>query len=128
MTKVRSWTPIAEAQHGWIITHHESIALADYLTIKDGDRAIYRPTVHYAYHPCDGAVLSLHELAGNNGRLQENQRLISKEIAPNGVDELGVLLMGHAKNAYWYGSPPSTSAAGRTAPQQNTPGPPAAAR
>ncbi|OYV27970.1 MAG: homospermidine synthase, partial [Parcubacteria group bacterium 20-58-5] len=29
-TKVRSWTPTSEAQHAWIITHHESIAIADY--------------------------------------------------------------------------------------------------
>lgn len=122
MTKVRSWTPIAQAQHGWIITHHESIALADYLTIKEGDMAIYRPTVHYAYRPCDGAVLSLHELAGNDGILQEKQRLISKEIAPNGVDELGVLLMGHAKNAYWYGSRLSIDETRRLAPHNNATG------
>lgn len=122
MTKVRSWTPIAQAQHAWVITHHEAISLADYLTIKEGGKAIYRPTVHYAYHPCDGAVLSLHELAGNNGILQESQRLISKDIAPNGVDELGVLLMGHAKNAYWYGSRLSIDETRRIAPYNNATG------
>lgn len=122
MTKVRSWTPIAQAQHAWVITHHEAISLADYLTIKEGGKAIYRPTVHYAYHPCDGAVLSLHELAGNNGILQESQRLISKDIAPNGVDELGVLLMGHAKNAYWYGSRLSIDETRRLAPYNNATG------
>ena len=51
--------------------------------------------MHYAYHPCDDAVLSLHELAGRNWRPQETQRLLMDEI-PSGVDELGVLLMGHA--------------------------------
>ena len=122
MTKVRSWTPIAKAQHAWVITHHEAIALADYLTVKENGKAAYRPTVHYAYHPCDGAVLSLHELAGNNGILQESQRLISKDIAPNGVDELGVLLMGHAKNAYWYGSRLSIDEARRLAPYNNATG------
>ncbi|MDO8561400.1 MAG: saccharopine dehydrogenase C-terminal domain-containing protein [bacterium] len=122
MTKVRSWTPIAQAQHAWVITHHEAIALADYLTIKEDGKAVYRPTVHYAYHPCDGAVLSLHELAGNNGILQGSQRLISKDIAPNGVDELGVLLMGHSKNAYWYGSRLSIDEARRLAPYNNATG------
>ena len=63
----------------------------------------YRPTVHYAYHPCDGAVLSLHEFAGKGWRLQSSKRLIMDEIS-SGTDELGVLLMGHAKGAYWYGS------------------------
>lgn len=27
-TRVRSWTPLSKAQHAWIITHHESIAIA----------------------------------------------------------------------------------------------------
>ncbi len=104
MTKCRSWTPTAQAQHGWIVTHHESIAIADFLTLRDGDTVTYRPTVHYAYRPCDAAVLSLDELAGNNNQLQSEQRLISDDILPGGVDELGVLLMGHQKNAYWFGS------------------------
>jgi homospermidine synthase len=59
--------------------------------------------VHYAYHPCDDAVLSLHELAGLNWRKQPCNRVLKDEIA-SGMDELGVLLMGHARCAYWYGS------------------------
>src|SRR3989344_3180509 len=119
MTKTRSWTPTSLAQHGWIITHHESISIADYLTVKEGERVVYRPTVHYAYHPCDGAVLSLDELAGNNGVLQKEQRLISEDVLPGGVDELGVLLMGHAKNAYWYGSRLSIDESRRLVPYNN---------
>lgn len=103
-TQVRSWTPTSEAQYAWVITHHESISISDYLTVKEGDTVVYRPTVHYAYHPCDGAVLSIDELAANNAVLQGKQRLISEDVLPGGVDELGVLLMGHKKNAYWYGS------------------------
>ncbi len=119
ITKTRSWTPISRAQHGWIITHNESISIADYLTLKEGESVVYRPTVHYAYHPCDGAVLSLDELAANNGELQREQRLISEDILPGGVDELGVLLMGHAKNAYWYGSRLSIDEARKLAPYNN---------
>lgn len=122
MTKTRSWTPTAGAQHGWIVTHHESISIADYLTVMEGDKAVYRPTVHYAYHPCDGAVLSLDELVANNGELQKAQRLISEDILPGGVDELGVLLMGHAKNAYWYGSRLSIDEARTLAPHNNATG------
>ena len=40
---------------------------------------------------------------GKNFRLQESKRLMMDEIE-HGIDELGVLLMGHAKGAYWYGS------------------------
>jgi homospermidine synthase len=121
-TKVRSWTPTAKAQHAWVITHHESIAIADYFTVKEGDTAAYRPTVHYAYRPCDGAALSLDELAANNGVPQKEHRLISEEILSGGVDELGVLLMGHAKGAYWYGSRLSIDDARKLVPHNNATG------
>ncbi len=102
-TRVRSWTPLEGPYHGFLITHAEAISIADYYTHREGDQVRYRPTVHYAYHPCDDAVLSVHELWGKNFRLQESKRLMMDEIE-HGIDELGVLLMGHAKGAYWYGS------------------------
>ncbi len=122
MVKTRSWTPTSGAQHGWIITHHESISIADYLTVLEDGKAVYRPTVHYAYHPCDGAVLSLDELAANNGVQQKEQRLIGEDILPGGVDELGVLLMGHAKGAYWYGSRLSIDETRALVPHNNATG------
>lgn len=103
-TRVRSWTPLEGPYHGFLITHGESISTSDYYTVREGDRVIYRPTVHYAYHPCDDAVLSLHELAGKNWHLQETKRLLMEDISPGGMDELGVLLMGHERRCYWYGS------------------------
>ena len=96
---MRSWTPLEGPYHGFLITHSEAISIADYFTVTENGTARYRPTVHYAYHPCDDAVLSLHEFAGKNWRLQEHKRLLMDEIAA-GIDELGVLLMGHAKGAY----------------------------
>ncbi|MBI2311512.1 MAG: homospermidine synthase [Betaproteobacteria bacterium] len=117
-TRVRTWTPLAGPIHGFLITHGESISIADYLTVRNGDQAIYRPTCHYAYHPCDGAVLSVHELGGRNWRLQEKTRLILDEVV-SGIDELGVLLMGHAKGAYWYGSRLSIEEARKLAPYNN---------
>jgi homospermidine synthase len=102
-TEVRSWTPIGGPLIGFCITHGESITLSDYLTVWEDGRAVYRPTVHYAYHPCDDAVLSLHEMAGRAWRPQEIQRLLMEEIT-SGMDELGVLLMGHERGAFWYGS------------------------
>jgi len=114
-TRVRSWTPLAGPIHGFLITHGEAISIADYLTIGSGPSPDYRPTVHYAYHPCDDAVLSLHELAGREWRLQEKKRIVRDEIQ-TGVDELGVLLMGHPKGAYWLGSRLSHEQAKRLAP------------
>jgi len=117
-TRVRTWTPIAGTFHGFLITHGESISMADYYSVKQGDAAVYRPTVHYAYHPCDAAVLSVHEFAGRNWRQQEKQRLLMNEIT-SGIDELGVLLAGHDKNAYWFGSQLSIQEARTLCPYNN---------
>jgi homospermidine synthase len=114
-TRVRTWTPKAGHFHGFLITHSEAISLADYYTVMDGERVAYRPTSHYAYHPSDNAVLSVHEFAGNNWRLQDHKRIMLNEITA-GIDELGVLLAGHKKNAYWYGSQLSIGEARQLAP------------
>jgi homospermidine synthase len=114
-TRVRTWTPAAGYFHGFLITHSEAISLADYYTVMEGERVVYRPTSHYAYHPSDNAVLSVHELAGRNWHLQDRKRIMMNEIT-EGIDELGVLLAGHAKNAYWYGSQLSIGEARALAP------------
>ncbi|MDK3023090.1 saccharopine dehydrogenase NADP-binding domain-containing protein [Cupriavidus taiwanensis] len=102
-TRVRSWTPLGGPYHGFLITHGESISIADHLTLRDSGEVVYRPTVHYAYRPCDDALLSIGELMGNGGRKQDRQRILRDDIVA-GMDELGVLLMGNARGAYWYGS------------------------
>jgi homospermidine synthase len=114
-TRVRTWTPEAGHFHGFLITHSEAISLADYYTVREGGEVVYRPTSHYAYHPSDAAVLSVHEFAGRNWHLQSTKRIMLAEIT-GGIDELGVLLAGHARNAYWYGSQLSIGEARRLAP------------
>ncbi len=121
-TRVRSWTPTAQAQHAWMITHNESISIADYFTLRENGRVAYRPTCHYAYHPCDDAVLSLHELAGTEWKPQQTWHILSEDDIVDGIDELGVLLYGHAKNAYWYGSQLSIEETRKLAPYQNATG------
>ena len=101
-TRVRSWTPLEGPYHGFLISHAESISIADHLTLRENGAVVYRPTVHYAYHPCDDAVLSLHEYAGKNWQLQHKHRIMRDEIT-QGMDELGVLLMGNPKGVYWLG-------------------------
>ncbi len=118
-TRVRSWTPLEGPMHSFLITHNESISLADYYTLRDSvGGVLYRPTAHYAYHPCDDAVLSVHEFAGQNWALQAEKRLMMEEIT-SGMDELGVLLMGHAKGAYWYGSRLTIEDARKLCPHNN---------
>ena len=122
-TKVRSWTPTAQAQHGFLVTHNEAISIADYFSLRDADgKAVYRPTCHYAYHPCDDAVLSLHEMAGAAWKRQPKWKILDEHEIVDGIDELGVLLYGHAKNAYWYGSQLSVEETRRLAPYQNATG------
>jgi len=121
-TRVRTWTPKAGPIHGFLVTHNESISIADYLTARDGDRVVYRPTVHYAYHPCDDAVLSLHEMAGRAWERQPDWRILDENEIVDGIDELGVLLYGHSRNAYWYGSQLSIEETRALAPHQNATG------
>ncbi|MFA5040288.1 MAG: saccharopine dehydrogenase C-terminal domain-containing protein, partial [Bdellovibrionales bacterium] len=117
-TPVRSWTPVEGSYHGFLITHNESISIADYLTLRKDGQVTYRPTCYYAYHPCDAAVSSVHEVNGKNGKQQSRQRLIRDEIS-DGMDELGVLMMGNDKGVYWFGSRLSIHQARELAPYNN---------
>jgi len=121
-TRVRSWTPTAQAQLAFLVTHNESISIADYFTLRESGKVVYRPTCHYAYHPCDDAVLSLHEMAGSGWQMQPEWTILDERDIVDGIDELGVLLYGHAKNAYWFGSQLSIEETRRLAPYQNATG------
>jgi len=121
-TRVRSWTPTAQGQHAFMITHNESISIADYFTLRENGKVLYRPTCHYAYHPCDDAVLSVHEMAGAGWQQQKEWKILDERDIVDGIDELGVLLYGHAKNAYWYGSQLSIEETRQLAPYQNATG------
>ena len=119
---MRSWTPTAQAQHAYLVTHNEAISIADYFTLRESGKVVYRPTCHYSYHPCDDAVLSLHEMAGAAWRMQPEWKILGENEIVDGIDELGVLLYGHAKNAYWYGSQLSVEETRALAPYQNATG------
>jgi homospermidine synthase len=126
-TRVRTWCPTPGAQYGFLVTHNESVSIADYFTVRDKKgpkkgKVTFRPTVHYAYHPCNDAVLSLHELFGAAGRQQPHLHVLDENELVDGIDELGVLLYGHKKNAYWYGSQLSLEETRRIAPYQNATG------
>jgi homospermidine synthase len=121
-TRVRSWCPTPGAQYGFLVTHNEAISISDYLTLREGGAVTYRPTCHYAYHPANDAVLSLHELFGRAGVMQKEHHILGENEIVDGIDELGVLLYGHQKNAYWYGSQLSVEETRRIASYQNATG------
>ncbi len=120
-TRVRTWCPTPGPQFGYLVTHNEAISIADYYTVGDPAKPEFRPTCHYAYHPCDDAVLSLHEMFGSN-QIQEVHHILEPEEIVDGIDELGVLLYGHDRNALWYGSRLSNAEARELAPEQNATG------
>ncbi len=121
-TRVRSWCPTPGPQHGFLVTHNESISIADFLTVRQDDVVTYRPTCHYAYHPANDAVLSLHEMFGREGDFQTNFHILDENEIVDGTDELGVLVYGHARNAHWFGSQLSIEETRDLAPYQNATG------
>ncbi len=122
-TRVRTWCPTPGEQYGFLVTHNEAISIADFFTAHDKKGKVsYRPTCHYAYHPCNDAVLSLHEMFGAAGKAQPIHHVLDEHELVDGSDELGVLLYGHDKNAYWFGSQLTLDEARDLAPYQNATG------
>ncbi|NDA82135.1 MAG: homospermidine synthase [Actinobacteria bacterium] len=87
-TWVRSWVPNFEIQ-GMVIRHGEAFTISDHLTVWSEGKAIYRPTVHYAYCPSNEAIVSMKELEMLNWQLHKDQRIMNDEIT-QGDDRLGV--------------------------------------
>lgn len=121
LTQVHTWCPTYGPQFGFLITHNESISIADYYTIGEGLYPNYRPTCHYAYHPCNDAVLSLNETFSST-EIQKNHHILTEMEIVDGFDELGVLLYGHKKNALWLGSHLSNAETRNLIPYQNATG------
>jgi homospermidine synthase len=116
-TWVRSWVPHYTI-HGMVVRHGEAFTISDHLTVWKNGRAVYRPTVHYAYCPCDMAIVSLNELRGRDYVLQPDLRIMNDEIT-TGSDILGALIMGHPYRAWWTGSDLSIEQSRRLVPHQN---------
>lgn len=116
-TYVRSWIPDQEIV-GMVIRHGEAYGLSDRLTVWNGRKAVYRPTVHYAYMPCHETLSSLWELKCRYYEMQPRIRIMSDEIT-SGDDILGALVMGHEYGAWWVGSVLGIDEARKLVPGQN---------
>ena len=103
---------------GMVVRHGEAFTISDKLTVWKNGKAVYRPTMHYAYCPCDEAIASLNELRGYDYKLQPKVRILGDEIT-QGYDILGALLMGHAYNSWWIGSDLTIEESRRLVPHQN---------
>jgi homospermidine synthase len=116
-TWVVTWVP-DYCIHGMVVRHGEAFTISDKLTVWEDGKAVYRPTVHYAYCPTDSAIASLNELRGYDYKLQPSYRILNDEIT-GGSDILGALIMGHAYNSWWVGSDLSIEESRRLVPHQN---------
>ena len=125
-TFARSWTPAGGGFQGLMMSHDEVFSIGDLLSLRNSGRLTYRPTVMFVYHPCDDAMLSVLELEGRGWQPQQRQRRLGADIV-TGMDELGVLLAGHSRNAYWYGSQLAIEEARRHVPYANATSVPVAA-
>jgi homospermidine synthase len=116
-TNVRSWVP-GHCIVGMVVRHGEAFTITENLTVREWGVTTYRPTVHYAYCPCDAAIASLHELRGCDYELQPELRIMNDEIT-EGADILGALIMGHPYKSWWCGSDLSIEQSRRLVPGQN---------
>jgi len=116
-TWVRSWVPHQEIV-GMIVTHGESFGISHALTVREDGKPIYRPTVHYAYMPCNDSLVSLHELRCRNYELHSKKRILTDEIT-EGMDLVGALIMGHRYQSWWTGSILSIEGARKKVPHVN---------
>ncbi|WP_332878920.1 saccharopine dehydrogenase NADP-binding domain-containing protein [Massilia sp. S19_KUP03_FR1] len=116
-TRVRSWVPSVGEQAAHLVTHHEAHSIADMLTVREHGLVRYRPTVYYAYRPCEQA----REMIDRLRRKVACVRAVEKTVMQHpvtGQDELGALLI-HNTGAYWYGSTLTAQQAKALAPCNN---------
>jgi homospermidine synthase len=116
-TTFKSWSPRQGQFDAYVLTHHESISIADYLTLGASSNATYRPTVYYAYRPTSLAIESM-SLLRDGVSLPVTARLLKDEIT-EGIDELGVFLLSGRYPSLWLGSALSIERARSLAPYNN---------
>jgi len=102
-----------------VVRHGEAFTITEKLTVWKDGRAMYRPTVHYAYCPCDSAIASLYELRGRDYDLQPRIRILTDDEITGGADILGALVMGHPYQSWWCGSDLDINQSRRLVPHQN---------
>ena len=123
-TRVRSWTPDRQARNtaSWSPTTSRSRSPTISPCATAGQRRLpadlplrLSSLQRRGACRCTRCSAAPAAAAGQIHILDENEIV-------DGIDELGVLLYGHEKNAYWYGSQLSIEETRRIAPYQNATG------
>lgn len=118
-TLVYSFVPPNHEIVGMVIRHGEAFTISERLTVMKEGKPVYRPTVHYAYMPCEAAIVSLYELRGLNYKVQPKQKIYTDDEIEKGADILGALIMGHPYKSWWTGSDLSIEESRNLVPGQN---------
>jgi len=122
--RVKSWVPGVGEQVGFVISHHESLSIADLLTRRDAQgRVQYRPTVHYAYRPSPATWARLdsmewHLLDYDTLMQHHGAGHVVRDELDGGMDQLGLLFVFDG-GACWYGSSLTLSQARSLAPHNS---------
>ncbi|MBX9693701.1 MAG: saccharopine dehydrogenase NADP-binding domain-containing protein, partial [Cyanobacteria bacterium] len=101
-TQAHSWVPSGEIV-GQITAHGEVFSISHNLSVVDDGEVVYRPSVYFVYKPADQALRCLEVLERNSFELPKKTRVMTDELV-SGMDEVGVLLLGHDLNGWWVGS------------------------
>jgi homospermidine synthase len=101
--RVKSWSPNYLEFCAYLLTHNESLSIAEYLTLGNPAAPHYRPTVYYAYHPCDQAVESMQLLKDGHENHIASKEVLKDDIV-SGIDELGIFLISNKYKSFWLGS------------------------
>lgn len=106
----------------FFVPHEETITIAKYLEVKEGDKVVYRPTVVFLYSPCEYATKYLenarvasyqnldNEESDENSSIirgfkyPEVAEIIYKENIKSGIEYVGILLLGGNFNPVWVGN------------------------
>ena len=122
-TRVRSWCPTPGAQYGYprhpqrVRSRSPTISPCATASAWCTGRPATTPTIPPTT-PCSRCT----RLFGAAGKMQPSWHILDENEIEDGIDELGVLLYGHSKNAYWYGSQLSIEETRKIAPYQNATG------
>lgn len=98
-TRVRSWNPEFGEVSATVVTHHETLSIAEMLTGIN-----YQPTVYYAYTPCPLARKSLEVMRVQDIDYQDTDKILLTDQIHSGRDDLGVLFYMDDGSIYWTGS------------------------
>ena len=97
--------PTPGAQYGFLSPITYRSRFADYLTLRDGDKVVYRHNSLAPITPPMTPCCRSMKCSAAAGRMQPKCHTLDRMRDQGRLSgELGVLLYGYARNACWYGS------------------------